>query len=50
MRREARNLMKKLNEKGIEYVFMSDDMSMAHIHMASEDLECVIAYLINVYL
>lgn len=50
MRREARNLMKKLNEKGLEYVFISDDLSMAHVHMMSDDLEYIIAYLINVYL
>lgn len=50
MRREVRNLVKKLNEKGIEYLFISDDLSMAHVHMMSEDLECIIAYLINVHL
>ena len=50
MRREVRNLVKKLNDKGVEYLFISDDLSMAHVHMMSEDLEDVIAYLINVYL
>ena len=50
MRREVRNLVKKLNEKEIDYLFISDDLSMAHVHMMSEDLEYVIAYLINVYL
>ena len=50
MRREARNLIKKLNEKEIDYLFISDDLSMAHVHMRAGDLEYVIAYLINAYL
>ena len=50
MRREVRNLVNKLNDKGVEYLFISDDLSMAHVHMMSEDLEYAIAYLINVYL
>ena len=50
MRREVRNLVNKLNDKGVEYLFISDDLSMAHVHMMSEDLECIIAYLINIYL
>ena len=50
MKREARNLIKKLNEKEIEYLFISDDLSMAHIHMRAKELECAIAYLINTYL
>ena len=50
MRREVRNLVKKLNDKGVKYLFISDDLSMAHVHMMSEDLEYVIGYLINVYL
>ena len=50
MRREARNLIKKLNEKEIEYLFISDDLSLAHIHMCPKDFEYIIAYLINVYL
>lgn len=50
MRKEARNLVKKLNEKEIDYLFISDDLSMAHVHMRAGDLEYVIAYLINVYL
>lgn len=50
MRREARNLTKKLNEKGIEYLFISDDLSLAHIHMNAEDFKYIIGYLINLYL
>lgn len=50
MRREARNLTKKLNEKGIEYFFISDDLSLAHIHMNAEDFEYIIGYLINIFL
>ena len=50
MRREVRNLANKLNEKEIDYLFISDDLSMFHVHMMSEDLECAIAYLINIYL
>ena len=50
MRREVRNLVNKLNDKGVEYLFISDDLSLALVHMMSEDLECIIAYLINVYL
>lgn len=50
MRREARNLIKKLNEKEIDYLFMSFDLSMAHIHISEEDLQYHIAYLINLYL
>lgn len=50
MRREVRNLVKKLNEKQIDYLFISPDLSIIHVHMMSEDLECIIAYLINIYL
>lgn len=50
MRREARNLIKKLNEKEIEYLFISDDLSLAHIHMNGKDFEYIIGYLINIYL
>lgn len=50
MMRDARNLIKKLNEKEIEYLFISADLSMGHIHMTAEDLECIIAYLINLFL
>lgn len=50
MRREVRNLVKKLNEKEIDYLFISDELSMAYVHMRAGDLEYVIAYLINMYL
>lgn len=50
MRREARNLIKKLNEKEIEYLFISDDLSLAHIHMNPKDFEYIIGYLINLFL
>lgn len=50
MRREARNLVEKLNEKEIDYLFISEDLRMAYVHMLGEDLECIIAYLINIYL
>lgn len=50
MRREVRNLVNKLNDKGVEYLFISDDLSMVHVHMSEVDFKCVIAYLINLYL
>lgn len=50
MRKEARNLVKKLNEKEIDYLFISEDLSMGYVHMRACDLEFVIVYLINLYL
>ena len=50
MRREARNLVKKLNEKEIDYLFISEDLSMIHVRMNAEDFEYIIGYLINLFL